>query len=297
MNKWERKYGKYAIPNLTVILLLCYVVGYVIELINSDFFAFLTLNPYSIIHGQIWRLFTWIIIPPSSINIFTLIMLFFYYSIGTTLERTWGTWKYNVYIFSGILFTIISAFLCLGVFYLMSALGNPITLTVRVSQDMGMKISDIQNLFSLGSSAFSTYYINLAIYFLYAMTYPEATVLFMFIIPVKMKWMGIINLVFLVYELITGNVFTKFVVVAALLNVGLFYLINIKRASFSPKEIRRRQEFKREVRRANPVTKHKCAICGRTDEDSPELEFRFCSKCNGNYEYCQYHLFTHEHVK
>ncbi len=65
----------------------------------------------------------------------------------------------------------------------------------------------------------------------------------------------------------------------------------------SPKQMKRRQEFKREVKNSSKITRHKCAVCGRTEETNPELEFRFCSKCDGNYEYCQEHLFTHVHVK
>ena len=65
----------------------------------------------------------------------------------------------------------------------------------------------------------------------------------------------------------------------------------------TPKQMKRRQQFKQEVKRSAPVTRHKCAICGRTDADDEKLEFRFCSKCEGTYEYCQDHLFTHEHVK
>ena len=96
MSNFEKRFGKYAINNLSLILILCYVVGYVIELINDNFIWYLTLNPYAILHGQIWRIFTWIIVPPSSLTPFTIIMLLFYYSIGTNLERTWGTYRYNV---------------------------------------------------------------------------------------------------------------------------------------------------------------------------------------------------------
>lgn len=42
---------------------------------------------------------------------------------------------------------------------------------------------------------------------------------------------------------------------------------------------------------------HTCSICGRTNITNPELMFRYCSKCAGDHEYCQDHLFTHEHVK
>ena len=111
--KFERKFGRYAIPNLSLYLVICYAVGYLIYRINPYFLDFLTLNPYQIFfHGQIWRLVTWIIIPPDTSNLFfVLITLVFYYSIGTQLERVWGTYRYNVYLFSGMLFTVLGSIL------------------------------------------------------------------------------------------------------------------------------------------------------------------------------------------
>ena len=106
MGKWlykmEYKYGKYAIRNLPMVLIICYAVGYLLELVAPNIMNYLYLNPYLILHGQIWRLFTWILIPPESLSMFTLIMLYCYYSLGLSLEQTWGTFRYNVYIFSGI---------------------------------------------------------------------------------------------------------------------------------------------------------------------------------------------------
>ena len=87
MSKFEKKFGKYAIHNLTMVLIMCYVAGYVIELMGSaagnNLLGFLTLDPYRILHGQIWRLVTWVIVPPDSLDIFTIIMLLFYYNLGT----------------------------------------------------------------------------------------------------------------------------------------------------------------------------------------------------------------------
>ena len=83
MSKFEKKFGKYAIHNLTMVLIMCYVAGYVIELMGkaagNNLLGFLTLDPYRILHGQVWRLVTWVIVPPESLDIFTIIMLFFYY--------------------------------------------------------------------------------------------------------------------------------------------------------------------------------------------------------------------------
>ena len=286
MSKFEKKFGKYAIPDLTLVLIMCYVAGYVIEMMgrasNTYLLGFLTLDPYRILHGQIWRLVTWVIVPPESLGIFTIIMLFFYYSLGTTLERTWGTYRYNVYIFSGMLFTIIGSFLCMGVVYLMYG-----SLPTEIASAYFYK----------GSYAFSTYYINLSIFLAFAATYPDMQVLLMFVIPVKMKWMGILDAVLMLYYVIKGGVFTRFAIIASLLNFVL-YFYRLHRSRISPKQMHRRAQFERKSNAGRAkVTRHKCAVCGKTEEDDPSLEFRFCSKCNGNYEYCQYHLFTHEHVK
>ena len=103
LDKMERKYGRYALSHLTMYIIVTYIAGYIIQLAAPIMRQYLTLEPYYILHGQIWRLVSWILIPLSSLDIFTIIMLFFYYSIGTSLERAWGDFKYNVYIFSGIL--------------------------------------------------------------------------------------------------------------------------------------------------------------------------------------------------
>lgn len=282
MSKFEKKFGKYALKNLSLMLIMCYAVGYIIQLINPEFLLLLTLNPYEILHGQIWRLFTWIIVPPDSLGLFTFIMLYFYYSVGTTLERTWGEYQYNVYIFSGMLFTILASFISVGVFYFM------------VGKELAPE--NLQAALMYTSLTFSTYYTNMSILLAFAATFPSAQVLFMLIIPIKMKWMGIAYGVLLVLEFFQGGYFQKFAIGASLLTFGVFFLKSRNKIHMTPKQMKHRQEFKKEVRANTKITKHKCAICGKTDE-MEGVEFRFCSKCNGNYEYCQDHLFTHRHVE
>ena len=95
LNNMERKLGRYAIPRLTFVMICCYVVGYMLQLINPNIAEFMTLEPGLILRGEVWRIITWIVIPPASLDlsgiglIFTLIMLVFYLSIGTSLERAW----------------------------------------------------------------------------------------------------------------------------------------------------------------------------------------------------------------
>jgi hypothetical protein len=274
----------FGITNLTFVLIACYAIGYILEIVNPNLLAYLTLDPYQILQGQVWRLVTWLIIPPGSFDIFTLIMLYFYYRIGTLLEHIWGTAKYSRYILGGIGLTILSSFLMLAyVRFGMGATGEMLAYYSALG----------------GIVAFSTYYINLSIFMGYAATFPDMMVLFFFVLPIKVKVLGIIDVLLLVYMFFTGNIFQKFAIGAALINMGIFLLTN--KVAVNPKQFIRKQQFNHEMKKATHMqpaaTKHKCAICGRTDETNPELEFRYCSKCNGNYEYCQDHLFTHEHVK
>ena len=283
MSKWEKRFGKYAVRNLSLVLILCYAVGYIIELINSSFLSYLTLNPYAILHGQVWRIFTWIIAPPSSLDIFTIIMLLFYYNIGSSLENTWGVWRYNVYLLSGMFFTVVGSFVWLAVLYLINGGLEPASALVQSS---------------LGAVYFSTYYINMSIFLAFAATFPNVQVLLMFVIPVKVKWLGILYGLVLVYDFIfSGNLAVRIAIGTSLLNFVIFFVTSREHIHMSPRQMKRRAEFRQDIRKNSKITRHKCAICGRTEDDDPSLEFRFCSKCNGNYEYCQYHLFTHEHVK
>ena len=301
LNKLERKIGKYAIPNLSLYLILGYILGYIVQIISPTIRDFLTLNPYLILHGQIWRLVTWIIIPPSQLDLFTIIMLMFYYSAGTNLERTWGTFYYNVYLFMGMIFTIIGSFLIMGISYIPALRSFMVNDLANSYAGLYLMLNEYREYFEQVASGFSTYYVNMSIFLGFAMTFPDVQVLLMFIIPIKVKWMGIAYGILLAVQFLQSNIIGKIIIGASLLNFVVFFLMMRSGIAMrmSPRQVRRRHEYNREVRLAKPasVSKHKCAICGKNSEDNPEAEFRFCSKCNGNYEYCQDHLFTHTHVK
>ncbi len=286
MSEFERKFGKYALRNLPLIMIICYAVGYAIRYINPDFLMFLNLDPYKVIHGQVWRVITWLLVPPNDNNVlWVIIMLFCYYSIGISLERTWGTFKYNVYIFSGILLTLVGAFIIMGIAYI--AGGS--LYAAMYSQYV--------------AAVFSTYYINMSILLAFAMTFPDAMFLFMFFIPVKAKWMAIVYLVILAIQFITGNLFVRVALGMALLNFAIFYFRNAKGLGIKPMQMTSKSRAQTRApqrdlsRSSGRITRHKCAICGRTEDDVPDMQFRFCTKCEGNYEYCEDHLYTHTHVR
>lgn len=288
IDKLERKFGRFGIQNLTMYIIICYVVGYFLTYLNPSLMAMMSLDVAKILHGQIWRLVTWVIYPPSTGNflLFVISILFFYYPIGTSLERTWGTFRYTLYIFSGLLFTVIAAAL------LYAVTGGYVTVG-------GMMLPY--------GSIFTTYYISLSIFLAYAVTYPDLQLLLMFVIPIKMKWMAFVYGLFIAWDIVSylrvGLWVGVVPIVASLLNFVIFYFSTRDMNRYNPKEIHRRQQFKKAMAPTRTgygpdgIAKHKCAICGRTEKDDPNLEFRFCSKCKGNYEYCQDHLFTHKHVQ
>lgn len=279
MNKMERKFGKYAIPNLTFYIIGTYVIGYLLQFLAPKVLTYLLLDPYKILHGQVWRLVTWLLMPPWTFNILILITLLCYYSIGSALERCMGTFRYNVYIFGGVLATILAAFALYG-FTVLTGDGTSAAITSFIY-----------------SYSFNTYFISMSIFLGYAILFPDMRLYFMFLIPVKMKWLAMADVIYLVYSMFKMDWGGRIVVLVSLLNVLVFFLLTRNSRGQSPKEMRRRQIYKSKVTRANQVTKHKCAICGRTELDGDNLEFRFCSRCAGNYEYCQDHIFTHEHKK
>ena len=287
LNKLERKIGRYAVPNLIIWLIGAYTIGYVFGTVSPGILSYLTLSPYHILHGQIWRLVTWVFMPTESNLIFLLIMALFYYQLGMALERTWGIFRFNVYIFGGMIFTVIGAFVLYGIYY--ARKGSVISQMPALAAQLSYSIA----------SGFSTNYINMSIFLAFAVCYPNMELLLYFIIPIKVKWFGILYGAFIVLSFLQTNWAGRVAIIASMFNFILFFLMTRNYNKVSPKEIRRKQNFKRQTSQAgrSGITKHKCAICGRTELDGDDLEFRFCSKCDGNYEYCQDHLFTHKHIK
>lgn len=280
LNKMERKFGRFAVPNLIIWLIGAYTIGFVISMINPDILGMLMLSPYHILHGQVWRLVTWVFMPTDTHLFSLIIMALFYYQLGTVLERNWGIFRFNVYIFGGMFFTVLGAFLMYGIMYLIYG-----TVTLEM-------------LF-IGTS-FSTNYINMSIFLAFAVTYPEMEVLLMFIIPIKMKWMAIVYGVLTIFSFFETGWAGRIAIFMSLLNFIIFFLSTRNYKRYAPHEVHRRQKFKAQMRKPAGYpggARHKCAVCGRTEQDDPTLEFRFCSKCEGDYEYCQDHLFTHQHMR
>lgn len=299
LNKLERKYGRYAVLDLIRYIIILYCAGAALGMINENiYYNYLSLNFHAIFHGQVWRLFTYLIEPYGFYKGFGFIfsILFFaiqvnlFFLFGRSLEQAWGTFRFNLYFISGYLFNIIAALI--------------------------LYLSPIHSPFY--NSGFQ--YIYWSMFFAFAMLNPDMEFLISFLIPVKVKWLALLDALYLLYvvgeNLILGiqcmgkgayslggvYISGAVAILVALANFLIYFFASRNYRRISPQDIKRRRRFKKQVRQGTQNgmqggTRHRCAICGKTELDDENLDFRYCSKCDGNYEYCTEHLFTHQHVK
>lgn len=171
IQKLERRFGRYAIRNLMYYIIILYGFGFVMDLIRPDFYyQYLALDAGAILRGQIWRIVTFLIQPPSSSPLFMIFALYLYYMIGQHLEAAWGTFRFNLYFFTGVFFHIIAGFIA----YFVTGVSFPI----------------------------GTSYLNLSLFFAFAAIYPDIEFLLFFIIPVKVKYLAILDGIFFGYTIL-----------------------------------------------------------------------------------------------
>lgn len=277
LNKLERKFGRYAIPNLMLYIILLNAAGMLLAIVYPQSMGYLCWSMRYILKGQVWRLITFLLVPYSSNPVNFLIYGILYYSISQTLERTWGTFRMNMYILTGILGTILAGVL---VYFILGV--------------------------DLGSSV-SISYLSNSLFLALAATFPDVQFLLFFIIPIRAKWMAVLSAVMYLYDLMQVvqfygwmpyGVAMLIMIVFSLINFILYFLGTRDLQRINPKEVQRRKEFRKKMgeREQSGRPLHKCTVCGRTDKDFPDLEFRYCSKCDGAYEYCSEHLYTHKHI-
>lgn len=275
LDRFCYNHPKLGIPNLMLIISAGNVIVLLLDIFSNYTFSYLLrFVPAAIFRGQIWRLVTFIFVPVNENLLWFVFSVLLYYSIGSSLERTWGSTKFTVYYMLGVLLNIASG-LVMGL--------------------LGFGMYETANL----------YYLNMSLFLAYATLYPDATFLIYFIIPVKAKWLAWIDAGFLALSVL-GNLFGRNLPMAlmpilAVLNYLLFFWSDLSLFAGQAKHRVSRQtvNFKQATRRAQQQKGyiHKCAVCGKTDTEFPNEEFRYCSKCNGYYCYCSEHLNNHVHIQ
>lgn len=284
ISRLEKKFGKYAVTDIMKYVIMLQIGGFVLMLLDSTFYyTYLSMDASAILNGEVWRIVTFLMDPPSTSMLFIFFALYLYYMIGQSLERMWGSFRFNLYLLSGIVFHVCATILA----YLFTGISFPV----------------------------GTAYLYLSLFFAFATLYPNTQFLLFFIVPVKVKYLAWFNGAFFGYTVLQGilpvyaqsfygviykaNAISAFV---SLLNFFLFYFGSKMFGKASLKEKKRVKKFHKDIQKAVAMqktyeggAKHKCYVCGKTELDDETLEFRYCSKCSGNKQYCQEHLFTHEH--
>lgn len=279
VDRFAYRHPNFGIPGLMKYIVIGNVVVFLLMLLsNYGSISFLTFYWGAVLQGEIWRLVTFIFVPGSVSPLSFVLSTYFIYFIGNLLEREWGTPKFNLFYFSGMFLTLLAGIIG---YYI------PGSATVT-----------------------GTYYINLSMFLAFAALYPDMKVYLFMIIPLKVKWLAWFDMALFVWDalmaVMAGNYLGALLPVVALLNVVVFfwtaftetlaYQRNRSRHQTSRQTIQfktaARQQQKKEAARGY---RHKCAVCGRTDTEFPDLEFRYCSRCAGYHCFCQDHIFSHEH--
>ncbi len=186
IDRLERKFGRYAIKNLMTYIVILNAVVYMLMMIpGTNLLSKFVLEPSLVLKGEIWRLITYIFIPPSTSPIFIIFVLYFYYMIGSNLENEWGSFRFNLYYFLGMLGTTIATFITGG-----------------------------------GATPL---YINLSLFLAFAHLYPNFEVLLLFIIPIKVKYLALINWIVIAWSVIFEPVPYKIAAVVSVVNFLIFF--------------------------------------------------------------------------
>jgi len=278
LSRFSYKHPKFSIPGLMKYIAIGNVAVYLLSLLsNGTFVHLVTFVPERIFRGEIWRLITFVFVPMDFSPLYFLLSLMLYYYLGSQLESVWGSARFTLYYTAGVVLNIL-----VGLFmWLFPSLR--------------------------GYGVVNMHYVNMSLFFAFATLFPEAQFLLFYIIPFKAKWLAWIDGALFAFDIFShigaGQYLPALVPVVALFNYFLFFWDDLMEAG----KIRAKHRAAATHRTIDLNTArrqmekqgylHKCAVCGITDTDHPNTEFRYCSKCNGYYCYCMDHINSHVHVQ
>ena len=287
IDRFCARHPRFGIPNLMKILVIAQIVVFVMNLIGSfmkgpglPFIWYLEFIPALILEGQVWRLVSWVLVPHSSNLFYMLLGSYFYFWIGSQLEREWGTARFSLFYLSGIVISVL--------------VGGALSFAQPAVMEIGMPLD-------------LSYYLNLSIFLIIATMFGEMRVMLFFVIPIKMKWAALIDVILIAAEMIEllqiGVWSLALVPLASILNYFIFtwpfwsMKLGMARRKTDPQVINFKKAQKEAQKKVESAQyRHKCAVCGITDADDPNMEFRYCSRCDGYHCYCANHINNHVHI-
>jgi hypothetical protein len=265
LSKFEQRLGRFAVPHLTLGLIICQVVVWAFAIsqrqpdMSDEVTERLLLIPNEVMNGEVWRLVTFVALPPTMNLVFALFAWYMFYLMGTALEQHWGTFRYNVFLLVGYLATLGASFLTPD---------QPASAT-----------------FWQGS-----------VFLAFAYLYPDFVIYIFFILPVKIKWLALLTWIGYGYVLLVAPWHTRLIVLASVCNFLLFFGKDILQRMGAGRRHMASQAARFATEGRRPEFYHRCTICGITDRSHPQMDFRYCSKCPDGFCYCAEHLRNHEHL-
>ncbi len=260
LDKIERRLAPFAVPHPTLWLVAGQTFVVLASLLGLLDPNRLLLVPSLVMEGEIWRLLTFVFIPPNASWLFIAFALYVLYLFGTSLEQQWGVFRFNVFLLTGYVFTVAAAF---------------------VFPDYPA----------------TNQFVNGSIFLAFAHLNPTFTMMLFFILPVQIRWLAAFAWLMALAGLVLGDNPTRLMIVAAAGNFLLFFgrsMISDLRSGRRRMQYHAKQAAAR--REAAETPRHTCVVCGKNSNDHPDLDFRYCSKCAGDQCYCPEHLRDHEHV-
>ncbi|HVT72456.1 MAG TPA: hypothetical protein VHD61_04920 [Lacunisphaera sp.] len=263
-SRLERALGRFAIPDLSLYLVLGQVMVLGFALLGHFNVERIALLPVAVLAGEIWRPFTFIFVPPAlSISMTSAIFLAFawylFYLMGNALEQHWGVFRYNAFLVVGWALTVVASFVTPAAY--------------------------ASNAYIAGTVFLAFAYLN-----------PDFVMYIFFILPVRIKWLALIAWIGYGYAFLVGRWPDRLMIVASIGNFLLFFAADIVASIRSGKRRMAWQAQSFATQNQEREARHTCRICGKTDVSHPQMDFRYCSKCAGDECYCAEHIHNHEHV-
>jgi hypothetical protein len=267
LSRMNARFGRYAIPNLTLLLIVGQVFLYVAQQLTApqgvgDVLEKIRMYPSDVLDGEVWRLVTFVFTPPETNPIFAFFFWYLFYLMGTTLETVWGAFRYNVFLLVGYLASVAAAF---ALYVAQPGFNAPASIV----------------------------FLEGTVFLAFARLYPDFTMLIFFILPVKIRWLALLTWILYGFHFLVGDWMSRVMIAASVLNYFLFFGSEIWGDT---KQGHRRMRHQARTVNAPQRLVHKCAVCGLTSEVAPQTQFRYCSRCDGERCYCPEHLRDHEHV-
>jgi hypothetical protein len=274
LSQLERRFRRFAIPNLTTIL----VAGQACLWIASKLPQGISLErvllvPSRVMEGEVWRLFTFLFAPPNDRPLFVVFYFLLFHMFGTTLERQWGAFRFNMFILVGWIANIAAAFIA-------SALLGNFDADLGFASQFAAVVAPNEYLYS-------------SLFLAFARLYPDFIINLFFVLPIRIKWLALLMWIGYGYGIVRGPWMARLLIIATIINYLIF---------FGPEHLRelrhgqRRRSFQAKTKKPTATPTHQCRICGLNSDDSPRTAFRYCSKCDGQACYCPDHIRDHEHV-